>query len=90
MGNVLHVSSCGRNSPKRGDEGLTQEELNQILTRLELRHTDLALLAKVTPRSVHNWTSGKWPVPRPIAILLRAIDKKFITEAWLVKQIKTT
>ena len=90
MGSVLHVSSCGRDSLERGDEGLTQEELNQILARLELRHTDLALLAKVTPRSVHNWTSGKWPVPRPIAILLRAIDKKFITEAWLVKQIKTT
>jgi DNA-binding transcriptional regulator YiaG len=69
---------------------VNNEELNQILARLELRHTDLALLAKVTPRSVHNWTSGKWPVPRPIAILLRAIDKKFITEAWLIKQIKTT
>jgi hypothetical protein len=67
---------------------MTHEELNEILTRLELRHTDLALLAKVTPRSVHNWTSGKWPVPRPIAILLRAIDNGFITEAWLVKQIK--
>jgi predicted transcriptional regulator len=69
---------------------MTHEELNEILTRHELRHTDLALLAKVTPRSVYNWTSGKWPVPRPVAILLRAIDKKFITEAWLVKQIKTT
>jgi len=69
---------------------MTHEELNEILTRHELRHADLAILAKVTPRSVHNWTSGKWPVPRPVAILLRAIDKKFITEAWLVKQIKTT
>jgi hypothetical protein len=66
---------------------MTQEELNQILTRLELRHTDLALLAKVTTRCVNNWTSGRWPVPRPVAILLRAIDNGFITEAWLSDQI---
>lgn len=69
---------------------MTHEELNEILTRLKLRHADLAALANVTTRSVHNWTSGKWPVPRPVAVLLRAIDNGFITEAWLVKQIKST
>jgi len=66
---------------------LTHEELNEILTRHELRHADLAILGKVTTRCVYNWTSGKWPVPRPVAILLRAIDKGFITEAWLSDQI---
>ena len=66
---------------------MTHEELNQILTRHELRHADLAVLAKVTTRAVHNWTSGKWPVPRTLAILLRAIDKGLITEAWLSDQI---
>lgn len=69
---------------------MTHEELNQILTRHEMRHADLAALANVTTRSVHNWTSGKWPVPRTLAILLRAIDKGLITETWLVKQIKST
>jgi len=67
---------------------MNHEELNEIMTRLKLRHADLAILANVTKRCVYNWTSGRWPVPRSIAILLRAIDKGFITEDWLVKQIK--
>lgn len=69
---------------------MTAEEINAILDRLKMRQMDLAVLASVTARSVNNWTSGRWPVPRPIAILLRAIDQNHIPDDWLFDQVRTT
>lgn len=69
---------------------MTAEEINAILDRLRMRQMDLAVLASVTTRSVNNWTSGRWPVPRPIAILLRAIDQNHIPDDWLFDQVRTT
>ena len=69
---------------------MNNEELNQILARLKIRHADLAVLGAVTPRCVHNWSSGHRPVPRPMAILLRAIDQNIIPDEWLFEQVATT
>ena len=69
---------------------MTAEEINAILDLLRMRQMDLAVLASVSARSVNNWTSGRWPVPRPIAILLRAIDQNHIPDDWLFDQVRTT
>ena len=69
---------------------MTPEELDQILGRLDMRHVDLAILGDVTTRCVREWSSGRRPIPRPIAILLRAIDRGHIKEPWLVRQIKAS
>ena len=67
---------------------MTSDELDKIRISLDMRHSDLAVLGGVTTRCVREWTSGRRPVPRAIAILMKAIENGFITETWLLKQIK--
>lgn len=58
-------------------------DLQTIMDRHNLLQVDLAIICSVTPRTVHNWIHGRKPVPRAVALLLRALDDGRIDVHWL-------
>jgi hypothetical protein len=62
--------------------------LARIMSEHEIRHRDLALIAKVTLRTVSMWKNGYAPVPRAVALILHAVDEGVLTENWLADHIR--
>ncbi len=57
--------------------------LQERLTKLNIRHKDLAFITGRTERAVHQWVHGIRPLPRSTELLLDAIEEGRIDEAWL-------
>lgn len=57
--------------------------LQERLTKLNIRHKDLAFITGRTERAVHQWVHGIRPLPRSTELLLDAIEDGRIDEAWL-------
>lgn len=49
---------------------MTANQFNAALKKLGLLQRDLAALLDTTDRSVRRWSSGQWPVPAPVGLLL--------------------
>lgn len=60
----------------------------RILSEHDIRHRDVALIANVTRRAVSMWANGHLPVPRPVALMLFAIDDGLVGEKWLAKRLR--
>jgi hypothetical protein len=57
--------------------------LQTRLTKLNIRHKDLAFITGRTERAVHLWVHGLRPLPRSTEILLQALESGRIDEQWL-------
>jgi hypothetical protein len=62
-------------------------DLQARLTRLNIRHKDLAFITVRTERAVHHWVYGVRPLPRCADLLLTAIEEGLLSEAWLAAQL---
>jgi hypothetical protein len=62
-------------------------DLQARLTRLNIRHKDLAFITGRTERAVHHWVYGVRPLPRCADLLLTAIEEGLVSEAWLAAQL---
>lgn len=67
---------------------MTPNDLNLILTRLNISKTDLSIIVGVTPRQVNSWSRGVHAIPRSVAVLLGAIDNKKISLDWVVSFVE--
>jgi hypothetical protein len=64
------------------------DTFSRILSEHDIRHRDLALIANVTTRAVSMWANGHLPVPRPVALILFAIDDGLVGENWLADRLR--
>jgi hypothetical protein len=62
-------------------------DLQARLTRLNIRHKDLAFITGRTERAVHHWVYGVRPLPRCADLLLTAIEEGLVSEAWLASKL---
>lgn len=62
-------------------------DLQTRLTRLNIRHKDLAFITGRTERAVHHWVYGVRPLPRCADLLLTALEDGRLDEAWLAAQL---
>ena len=58
---------------------MTPLQLRSAIERLGLSQEGLGRFLGVQGRSVRRWISGEWPVPKPVAKLLRLMVKLDIT-----------
>ena len=61
--------------------------LQDRLTKLNIRHKDLAFITGRTERAVHHWVYGIRPLPRCADLLLTALEDGRLDEAWLAGQL---
>lgn len=61
--------------------------LQDRLTKLNIRHKDLAFITGRTERAVHQWVYDIRPLPRSAELLLAALEDGRIDEAWLAGQL---
>ena len=61
---------------------------NLALGRRRALAVHLALIANVTTRAVSMWANGHLPVPRPVALMLFAIDEGLVSENWLADHLR--
>ena len=61
--------------------------LQARLTKLNIRHKDLAFITGRTERAVHHWVYGIRPLPRCADLLLTALEDGLIGEAWLAREL---
>jgi len=66
---------------------LNAETLKSIMLDLEFNTQDLSLLMGVTRRAVQLWTSGRNPIPQPVALLLLALAENRLTLEWIVERL---
>ena len=63
--------------------------LQARLTKLNIRHKDLAFITGRTERAVSMWVHGLRPLPRSTEILLQALEDGLIGEAWLARVLSS-
>lgn len=61
--------------------------LQDLLTKHNIRHKDLAFMTGRTERAVHMWVYGISPLPRSVELLLLALDDGRIDEKWLAEHL---
>lgn len=62
-------------------------DLQALLDKHRIRHTDLAFISGRTIRAVNHWVYGRHPLPRSLELLLAALDEGKIDEAWLASKL---
>jgi len=67
---------------------MTKEKLLAIMEIARLSREDLAAVSGRTTRQTYAWTNGEAPVPRPLALVLYALEDNAITFEWLAEAIK--
>lgn len=63
------------------------EELRSALIRHELFQSDLAKICGVTTKTIQNWLRGRQDIPRPVALLVMALDEGALSLRWLASHI---
>lgn len=66
---------------------MSPEELQSAIERHGLFQSDLAQICGVTTRTIQNWLRGRQDIPRPVALLLMALDEGALSLSWLAKNI---
>jgi hypothetical protein len=61
--------------------------LQARLTKLNIRHKDLAFITGRTERAVHHWVYEIRPLPRCADLLLTALEDGLIGEEWLAREL---
>lgn len=67
---------------------MTGDDLISYRKRQKLRAVDIAWMTGVDPRQVSRWQKGEYPIPRSVALLLKAFAQNKIDARWLVRSIK--
>lgn len=62
-------------------------DLQSFLDQHQIRHKDLAYITGRTERAVYNWVQGIRPLPRPVRLLLMALEQGKIDEKWLASSL---
>lgn len=62
---------------------MTPEELRLHLESLELPQRRFAALMDVSYSTVKRWLTGDAPIPVPVIVLLRLLDRGVITTQWI-------
>ena len=66
---------------------MTADELKHCVKRSGMTRSDLSRLSGRSPRQATSWLTGVAPVPRSVAIIVRAINEKRVPLAWLMEVI---
>lgn len=66
---------------------MTAAEYRAMVKHLGLRRCDVAWMMGVTVRQTIRWYSGASPVPRSVALLLKALAYKRVTPIWFRRHI---
>ena len=61
--------------------------LQDRLTKLNIRHKDLAFITGRTIRAVNQWVYDVRPLPRSTDLLLQALEEGLIDEKWLASKL---
>jgi DNA-binding transcriptional regulator YiaG len=61
--------------------------LRDWMHRQSLTQSDVALIMGVTARMVRFWSSGQYPIPAAVDLLMRAVDDGLVSQAWLAGQV---
>ena len=67
---------------------MTKERLLAIMESAQLSRDDLSAVSGRTTRQTYAWTTGEAPVPRPLALVLYALEDNAISFDWLVEAIR--
>ena len=63
------------------------EELQNALLRHGLFQSDMARICGVTTKTIQNWLRGRQDIPRPVALLIMALDEGALSLRWLASHI---
>ena len=66
---------------------MTHVELRALMDRTGVTRFDLVRLSGRTNRQATSWLNGTAPVPRSLAILLRAVDDRQVDLSWLLTAV---
>jgi hypothetical protein len=67
---------------------MTKEKLLAIMESAGLTRDDLSAITGRTSRQTYAWTTGEAPVPRPLALVLYALEDGSISFDWLIEAIR--
>lgn len=67
---------------------MNSSELSAIMERIGLLPSDLEAISGKTSRQVRSWRTGAFPVPKPLALVLLALDDGRIDVRWLLDRLK--
>jgi plasmid maintenance system antidote protein VapI len=63
------------------------EELQNALLRHGLFQSDMARICGVTTKTIQNWLRGRQDIPRPVALIVMALDEGALSLRWLARHI---
>ena len=63
------------------------QELQNALLRHGLFQSDMARICGVTTKTIQNWLRGRQDIPRPVALLIMALDEGALSLRWLASHI---
>lgn len=63
------------------------EELQSALLRHGLFQSDMARICGVTTKTIQNWIRGRQDIPRPVALIVMALDEGALSLRWLARHI---
>lgn len=63
------------------------QELQNALLRHGLFQSDMARICGVTTKTIQNWLRGRQDIPRPVALLIMALDEGALSLRWLARHI---
>ena len=66
---------------------MTAAEYRAMVRRLGLRRCDVAWMMGVSIRQTIRWYKGDSPVPRSVALLLKALAYRRVTPIWFRRHI---
>ena len=67
---------------------MTTEELKRIVAEMGMNRDDLSKMSGRTIRQANSWMSGAAPVPRSVAINIRALVEDKVDLSWLLGVIR--
>ena len=63
------------------------EELQSALVRHERFQSVFAQICGVTTKTIQNWLRGRQEIPRPVALIVMALDEGALSLSWLARHI---
>ena len=66
---------------------MSPEEFQSALVRHGLFQSDMAQICGVTTKTIQNWLRGRQAIPRPVALIVMALDEGALSLAWLARHI---
>ncbi len=66
---------------------MSPQDLQTALIRHGLFQSDLAHICGVTTKTIQNWLRGRQDIPRPVALIIMALDEGALSLRWLAKHI---